>query len=81
MSWIRTVPEAEASGELKQIYNETRAKFGSVINLVKIQSLRPDTMGIGRQLYRHLMTAPGGLSHLQRVLLATVVSRLNQCHY
>ncbi len=81
MSWIGTVPEEEASGELKQIYDETRAKFGNVINLVKIQSLRPQTMGMGRQLYRHLMTGPGGLSHRQRVLIATVVSSLNHCHY
>ena len=81
MSWIRTVPEEEASGELKEIYDDTRAKFGNVINLVKIQSLRPETMARGRNLYRHMLGAPGGLSHLQRVLLATVVSSLNHCHY
>jgi hypothetical protein len=50
MSWIKTVPYGEASGVLKKIYDETRAKFGDVINLVKIQSLRPDTMAIGRKL-------------------------------
>ena len=81
MSWIRTVPPDEATGELKTIYDETKAKFGEVINLVKIQSLRPDTMALGRGLYKHLMTSPGGLSRLQRVLLATVVSHLNSCHY
>jgi hypothetical protein len=81
MSWIKTVPDEEATGVLKEIYNETRAKFGDVINLVKIQSLRPETMALGRQLYRLLMTMPGGLSRLQRVLIATVVSRLNNCHY
>ena len=81
MSWIKTVPYEEATGELKEIYDETRAKFGEVINLVSIQSLRPDTMAKGRDLYRHLMTEPGGLSHLQRVLIATVVSGLNDCHY
>jgi hypothetical protein len=81
MSWIATVPYEEAAGTLKEIYDETRAKFGDVINLVKIQSLRPETMAIGRQLYRHLMTVPGGLVRLQRVLIATVVSHLNNCHY
>ena len=81
MSWIKTVPYHEAIGQLKDIYDETKAKFGDVINLVKIQSLRPDTMGLGRQMYKHLMTSPGGLSKLQRVLIATVVSSLNDCHY
>lgn len=81
MSWIKTVPYEEAEGDLRKIYDETKAKFGDVINLVSIQSLRPDTLAFGRQLYRHLMTVPGGLSRLQRVLLATVVSRLNNCSY
>lgn len=81
MSWIKTVPYGQASGELKKIYDETKAKFGKVINLVKIQSLRPDTMGIGRSLYRHLMTLPDGLTRRERVLIATVVSSLNGCHY
>ncbi|MDH4319965.1 MAG: hypothetical protein OEV73_00550 [Desulfobulbaceae bacterium] len=81
MSWIKTVPEEEATGELKEIYDQTTAKFGHVINLVKIQSLRPGIMNMGRGLYRHLMTMESGLSHLQRVLLATVTSSLNGCHY
>lgn len=81
MSWINTVPESEARGLLANIYAESRAKFGRVINLVKIQSLRPETMALGRQLYRHLMDSPGGLSRLQRVLIATVVSKVNGCLY
>ena len=81
MSWIQTIPYAEASDELKKIYDETKAKFGKVINLVKIQSLRPDTMAIGRNLYRHIMTIPDGLTRKERVLIATVVSSLNGCYY
>ena len=81
MSWIRTVPEERAEGVLATIYDETRAKLGRVINLVKVQSLRPETMAIGRKLYRHLMDSPGGLTRLQRVLIATVVSKQNGCLY
>ncbi len=81
MSWVKTIPDDQARGMLATLYEETRAKFGRVINLVRIQSLRPETMAIGRQLYRHLMDSPGGLTRLQRVLIATVVSRTNGCHY
>lgn len=81
MCWVRTVPDEQASGVLKTIYDETRAKHGHVINLVRVQSLRPETMQIGRQLYRHLMDGPGGLSRLDRYLIATVVSKTNNCHY
>ena len=41
MSWIKTIPYAEASEELKKIYDETKAKFGKIINLVKIQGSVP----------------------------------------
>ena len=81
MSWVKTIPDDQARGMLATLYEETRAKFGRVINLVRIQSLRPETMAVGRQLYRHLMDSPGGLTRLQRVLIATVVSRTNGCHY
>jgi alkylhydroperoxidase family enzyme len=81
MTWVATVPEEQATGLLAQIYDETRAKCGNVINLVKVQSLRPEIMAIGRQMYRHLMDGPGGLSRLQRVLIATVVSKVNGCLY
>jgi uncharacterized peroxidase-related enzyme len=81
MSWVRTVTENEAQGALKKIYDETAAKNGRVLNLVKVQSLRPETMAIGRALYRHLMDQPGGLTKLQRVLIATVVSKINGCFY
>ncbi len=81
MSWIRTVPEERAEGVLAMIYDQTRAKLGRVINLVKTQSLRPETMAIGRKLYRQLMDSPGGLTRRQRVLIATVVSKINGCLY
>ena len=81
MSWIRTIPEDQAQGSLKTIYDETRIKHGRVINLVRIQSLRPETMAIGRQFYRHLMESPGGLTRVQRFLIATVVSKTNGCLY
>lgn len=81
MSWVRTIPDADASGLLAQIYADTRTRHGRVVNLVRIQSLRPETMAIGRQLYRQLMEGAGGLMRLQRMLIATVVSRINGCHY
>jgi hypothetical protein len=62
MSWVRTIPDDQVRGILATIYDETRGRLGRVINLVRIQSLRPETMAIGRQLYRHLMDSPGGLT-------------------
>ena len=37
--------------------------------------------GRGFDLYCQLMDAPGGISRRERVLIATVVSAVNGCHY
>lgn len=81
MSWIQTIPDEDASGLLRSIYDQSKAKFGRVINLVRVQSLRPEIMSLARDMYRLLMDGPGKLTRLQRVLIATVVSRMNGCHY
>lgn len=81
MSWVHTIPDNQAMGLLKTIYDQSRARHGRVINLVRLQSLRPETMSLGAQLYRHLMDAPGTLTRAQRCLIATVVSTANGCHY
>ncbi|QDV88982.1 hypothetical protein RAS2_00410 [Phycisphaerae bacterium RAS2] len=81
MSWVSTITQEQATGLLAKIYDETRARCGKVINLVKVQSLRPESMAIGRQMYRQVMDGPGGLTRLQRVLIATVVSKVNGCLY
>ena len=81
MCWVKTIEEAEARGRLQEIYAESRSEHGRVLELVKVQSLLPDAMHLGRKLYRCLMTATSGLSRLQRVLIATVVSRENGCFY
>ena len=81
MSWVRTIADEDAKGTLASIYDESRKKHGRVINLVRVQSLRPDLMEIGRRFYGQLMSGPGALTRLQRVLVATVVSKLNGCRY
>jgi alkylhydroperoxidase family enzyme len=44
-------------------------------------SLRPGVLRRSIELYREVMFGPSGLSRRERELLATVVSRANECHY
>ena len=81
MAWIETVPEDEATGDLGRQYAAARKRAGKVFQVVKIHSLRPDVMRTFMELYIKLMHAPSGLTRLERELVATVVSRLNECHY
>ena len=81
MAWVSTIPEEQAEGPLREVYRKARERAGRVPNIAKVQSLRPDATGRGFDLYCTLMDSPTGLSRRERVLIATVVSKVNGCLY
>jgi uncharacterized peroxidase-related enzyme len=81
MAWVRTVAEDAAAGKLREVYQKVRERAGAVPNIAKVQSLRPATMAFGFGLYCQLMDDPTGISRRERVLIATVVSKVNGCLY
>lgn len=81
MPWVSTVPEDRATGPLAEVYARARARAGKVPNITALQSLRPAATGRGFDLYCQLMDDPTGLSKRERVLIATVVSKVNGCLY
>ena len=81
MPHVRLIDEAEATGLLAEEYDAAVARAGKVFNIVKAMSLRPPVLRRSMQLYREIMFAPCGLSRQERELLATVVSRANDCFY
>jgi uncharacterized peroxidase-related enzyme len=81
MAWIRTVSEKEATGDLARQYEAALKRAGKVFGIVKLQSLRPDLLRSFMELYIRIMHAPSGLSRGEREMVATIVSRVNHCHY
>ena len=81
MAWVRTVSEDKAFGPLQEVYRQACARAGHVPNIARVQSLRPATAMRGFELYCQIMDDPTGLSRRERVLIATVVSKINGCHY
>lgn len=81
MAWVPTVPEDQATGALVDVYRKARERAGKVPNIARVQSLRPETTVRGFDLYCQIMDAPTGLSRRERVLIATVVSKVNGCLY
>lgn len=81
MAWIRVIDPEEASGALKEYYDEIKKARGKVANIMKIHSLRPETMKRHLELYLSIMFARSGLGREQRELLATVISSVNRCAY
>lgn len=82
MAWIQTVEEAEAEGIVKEEYDAAIARAGRLYNIVKLFSVRPKSMRAFVELYKVVMhDGESPLSRVQREMIATVVSKVNQCHY
>ena len=81
MAWVRTIPEAEATGKLADAYQRVKERAGKVPNIARLQSLRPETMAHGFAMYCRLMDSPSGITKRERVLVATIVSKINGCLY
>jgi alkylhydroperoxidase family enzyme len=81
MAHIRLVKPGEAAGRLKEIYDAAIARAGKVFNIVRTMSPNPPVLEAAMGLYMRVMMGPSGLSRKERELVATVVSRTNECFY
>jgi uncharacterized peroxidase-related enzyme len=81
MTWVRMIAVDAASGKLEEAYRRAAERAGFVPNIARVQSLRPKTMECGFDLYCQIMDDPTGISKRERVLIATVVSKVNGCLY
>ena len=81
MAHLRLTEVDEATGLLRDEYDAAVGRAGKVFNIVKAMSLRPGVLRRSMELYKGVMHGPSGLSRQERELLATVVSRENDCHY
>lgn len=81
MTWIKTIAPEEAEGRLAKIYAAAISRAGRVFGIVRTMSLAPSVLDASMGLYQKVMYAKQGLARDQRELLATVVSRVNDCHY
>ena len=81
MAWINVVPEDEATGRLKELYEKYREPWGGVDHILSIHSLNVKSMQTHYDLYAHLMRGHSDLSRAQREMIAVVASTANRCHY
>jgi alkylhydroperoxidase family enzyme len=81
MPHLRLIDVDEATGELLEEYEAAVGRAGKVFNIVKSMSLRVSVLKRSMGLYKEIMFGASGLTRQERELLATVVSRTNECHY
>lgn len=82
MSWIKTIPYAEATGKLKKLYDRVKGADDNVDNIMMSHSLRPHTMEGHMAIYKHVLhhnanTIPKWFLEL----IGVWVSALNECEY
>ena len=82
MAWIKTIDEADATGLLGKQYKAAINRAGSVAKIVKLHSLQPGVMRASMNLYMETTVTPDSpLPRWTREMIATVVSRTNDCFY
>lgn len=81
MSRIKVIAPAEASGRLKEIYGNIASSRGQVAEVLKIQSLRPESIVKHLDFYMEIMYAKSELRRVDREMMAVVVSVTNKCEY
>jgi alkylhydroperoxidase family enzyme len=81
MAHIRQIEPADATGELKRLYDSATLRAGSVANIIRLMSLDAKIATASMQFYVALMKSPGSLEKALREMLATVVSNVNDCYY
>ena len=81
MPWIETLSEGAAEGNVKEQYEMAKKRAGWVWNVIKVSSLRPDLMYASMSVYLVAFHKPSGLTRAQKEMIATVVSKLNDCNY
>jgi hypothetical protein len=81
MPWIKTIGPDEATGRLGKTYAASIAQTGKVFGITSSMSLDPRVLDSSMGLYRNIVQEGDALSRRQREMLATVVSKANECHY
>ena len=83
MSAINLITEEEATGKVKEIFEEIRESLGIdfVPNLYRAMAPIPEYLEAQWNKTKVIMQRPGKLDKLTREIIAVAVSAVNGCRY
>jgi uncharacterized peroxidase-related enzyme len=81
MARITIVEPGEAASPLKEVYEEIIQKRGGLSEVLKIQSLHPQSIRSHMEFYMDVMFAHTALGRAEKEMIAVVVSAANGCRY
>ncbi len=78
----KLISEQEATGKIRDVYDDIRKNFGMVPNLFKTMAAAdPDWLAVVWERQKAVMLHPGPLDRKTRELIAMTVSIVNHCDY
>ena len=81
-AWIEMLTDEQASDNVRQIFNKARTPHGTLDNVMRVHSLRPETMLGHLALYQSVLHSKDlTLPMWFLEVIACYVSLLNQCNY
>jgi len=83
MASIKMISEEEATGKVKDIYEEIKSHLGIdfVPNLYKVMASKPNYLETNWNKVKAVMIDEGKLDHLTKEIIAVAVSAVNACDY
>jgi alkylhydroperoxidase family enzyme len=83
MASVKLISEDEATGRVKALYDEIKAKLGTdfVPNLYKAMASNPEYLEANWRKDQAVMSESKRLDSLTKEIIAVAVSAVNGCHY
>ncbi len=83
MATIKMIPEDEATGKVKEIYDDIRQTLGIsfVPNLYRVMATKPGYLEANWNKVKAVMVAPGKLDRMTKEIIAVAVSAVMGCEY
>jgi alkylhydroperoxidase/carboxymuconolactone decarboxylase family protein YurZ len=83
MASVKMVPEEEATGKIKDVYEDIKSRLGIdfVPNLYKVMASKPNYLEANWNKVKAVMIEPGRLDRLTKEIIAVAVSAVLGCEY
>ena len=83
MASVKLIPEDEATGKVKELYDEIKAGLGTdfVPNLYRAMAANPEYLEANWRRVKAIMFESKRLDRLTKEIIAVAVSAVNACPY
>ena len=83
MANIRMVEEQDATGKVREIYDDIKVTLGIdfVPNMYKVMAPKPEYLDVNWTKIKRVMRGPGKLDPLTKEIVAVAVSAVAGCEY